>query len=66
MKIYKLGGGEMSKHLSNLKKYLIIIPIYIIYILVTELILGGSFGDIWDDLLNKFGIAKSEKTHKLV
>lgn len=51
---------------NNFKKYLIIVPIYFIYIIVTELILGGSFGDIWDDLLNKFGIAKSEKTHKLV
>lgn len=56
----------MSSVFNNFKKYLIIVPIYFIYILVTELILCGSFGDIWDDLLNKFGIAKSEKTHKLV
>lgn len=64
--IYKLDGDIMIKFNSNFKKYLLILPIYIFYIIVLELILGCSLGDIWDDLLQKFGISESKKTHKLV
>ena len=56
----------MIKFNSNFKKYLLILPIYIFYIGVFELILGCGLGDIWDDLLQKFGISTSKKTHKLV
>jgi hypothetical protein len=56
----------MNRLSYNFKKFLIIIPIYCIYILVFELALGYSFGDIWDDLLTKFGIIKATKKHKLV
>ncbi len=51
---------------KNFKKYLIIIPIYFIYITVFELIIGCSFGDIWDDLLQKFGICKVNNKHKFI
>ena len=56
----------MSRIFNNFKKYLIIIPIYFIYITIFELILGCSLGDIWDDLLQKFGLIKTKKTHKLI
>lgn len=56
----------MSRIFKNFKKYLIIIPIYTIYIIVFELILGCSFGDIWDDLLDRYGIKKNIKSYKLV
>lgn len=48
----------MSLFTKNIKKYMFIIPIYSMYVLIFELILGCSFGDIWDDLLQKFGIEK--------
>ncbi|MEG2789185.1 MAG: hypothetical protein RR942_15335 [Romboutsia sp.] len=56
----------MSKMFTNFKKYLIIIPIYTIYIIIFELILGCSFGDIWDDLLDKYGVKRNIKNHRMV
>lgn len=55
----------MIRVLNNFQKYLIIVPIYILYIVV-ELALGCSVGDIWDKLLEKYGLKKSEKTHIIV
>lgn len=58
----------MSRTFNNFKKYMVIIPIYFIYITTFELILGGSSKDIWDDLLVKFGITTSnnQQTYKLM
>lgn len=56
----------MIRVLNNFQKYLIIVPIYILYIVVVELALGCSAGDIWDKLLEKCGLKKSEKTHIIV
>ncbi|MCC3866419.1 hypothetical protein K0040_19465 [Terrisporobacter petrolearius] len=54
----------MNLFTENFKKYLIIMPIYTVYIIVFELILGCSFGDIWDDLLDKYGVKKYERIKK--
>ena len=58
----------MIRFFNNFKKYMVIIPIYFLYITIFELILGGSPGDIWDDLLAKFGITTSNnhQTYKLM
>lgn len=52
----------MEKKNINFKKYILILPIYILYILIFELILGCSIGDIWDKLTGKFN--KNKKIEK--
>lgn len=40
----------MKKININYKKYILILPLYILYIVIFELILGFRIGDIWDKL----------------
>ena len=40
---------KVQKFIKKHKRMLIFIPLYILYIVIAELILGAGGNDIWDD-----------------
>lgn len=41
--------NKVKKFVKKNKRMLVFIPIYILYLVIAELILGASGNDIWDD-----------------